>query len=546
MKTAVYDQSAIDDTVPVRSRTVPALLRRAVEIAPAQPALVEALSGRTLSYAQLQDSASRLATALREMGLRRQDFVLVMLDGHIDNVVTWLGANCASVVHIPINTSYRGEMLRYVIEYSGARVLIIEGAWCDRLADIAADLTKLETVVIRGAANVEVPSALRSMSFDELFATDPVALDAPAVSDISTMLYTSGTEGRAKGVLMPHGQIYQMSFSHPRTSNETEIVLVTGPLFHVAGLFTAVFQAIRTHGTAVLHGVFSVSRFWRDIRRYKCTTTILIGPMANFLLREPPSPDDRNHPLKNVIQMPSTADIDEFSERFGVRVGAGYGSTETGLLLAAAPGSARPRLCGVPQLPYEARLVDEWDVEVPRGQAGELVIRPREPWSMNSGYYGMPQETLAAWRNLWFHTGDVFQIDESGQYAFVDRRKDTLRRRGENISSFEVEQHLIELPYIEDVAVVAVPSDTAEDEVKAVIVLAAGAMYDPADTLRELYRRMPYFMVPRYLEVVDSLPRNATLKVLKAELRASGVSANVWDCEAAGMRITRHGLIESN
>lgn len=469
-----------------------------------------------------------------------------MLDGHIDNVVTWLGANCACVVHIPINTSYRGEMLRYVIEHSGARALIIEGDWCDRLVDIAGELTKLETVVIRGAANAELPSAFRSMSFDKLLATDPVALDGPAVSDISTMLYTSGTEGRAKGVLMPHGQIYQMSFSHPRTDDELEVVLVTGPLFHVAGLFTAVFQAIRAHGTAVLHGVFSVSRFWGDVRNYHCTTTILIGPMANFLLREPPRSDDRDHSLKTVIQMPSTADIDEFSERFGVRVGAGYGSTETGLLLAAPPGSARPRLCGMPQPPYETRLVDEWDVEVPRGQAGELVIRPREPWSMNSGYYGMPRETLAAWRNLWFHTGDVFQIDETGQYAFVDRRKDTLRRRGENISSFEVEQHIIELPHVEEVAVVAVPSDTAEDEVKAVIVLAPGATFDPVGTLGELYRRMPYFMVPRYLEVVDSLPRNATLKVLKAQLRASGVSANVWDCEAAGIRITRHGLIESD
>lgn len=534
----------IDDTVPILDRTVPSLLRRAANLVPQQAALIEA-GGRTMTYAELLDNSSRVATALRSLGLEPRDLVLVMLDQHIENVLTWFGANAASVVHVPINTSYKGEMLRYLIEQSQARVLIIEGKWCDRLAEISDDLSALRTVVIHGDPVVSVPSKFEYVSFDKLPAHEPTVLEEPVVSDVSTILYTSGTEGRAKGVMMPHGQVYQMSFSHPRTNPGREVILVTLPLFHVAGLFEGVFQAVRTQGTAVLHGVFSVSRFWDDIRRFQCTTTIVLGSMASFLLRQPPRPDDRDHTLQNVILLPSIADIDEFAKRFGVPVGAAYGSTETGPVLMAAPGSARPYLCGTPQPAYELRLVDEWDVEVPRGEVGELVIRSREPWAMNSGYHLMPTETLAAWRNLWFHTGDVFRIDDEGQFAYLDRRKDALRRRGENISSFEVEQHIVALPYIEEAAVVAVPSDAGEDEIKAVLVLTPGADFDPCDTLRHLFRLMPYFMVPRYLQVVESLPKTQTFKVRKAELRTGPYLNNVWDCEAAGFRITRNGLVES-
>lgn len=535
MNTPTSVTAHFDDGLPVTGRTVPEMLRRATQLVPEQPAIIEATSDRRLSYRELERNASRVAGALRAIGIGRQDFVLVMLDEHLDNVVTWLGANIASICHIPINTSYRGEMLRYVIEHSGARVLIIEGVWCDRLAEVADGLTKLETVVVRRGADAQTPNRLGRIDFDKLFSGDPVDVEGPDVSDVSTVLCTSGTEGRAKGVLMPHGQMYQMASSHPRTSADIDVHLVTGPLFHAAALLGGVLQSILIRGTAVLHGSFSVSRFWRDVRKYHCTTTFLLGPMPAFLLREPPTAEDRDHTLKTATLVPAIKEVAEFADRFGVAVGTAYGSTETGPVLTAAPGSARPQLCGTPQPAYVAALVDELDVEVPCGEAGELVIRSLEPCALNRGYHAMPSETVAAWRNLWFHTGDVFRLDESGQYEFVDRRKDVLRRRGENVSSFEVERHLLELPHIEEAAVVAVPSETAEDEIKAVIVLAAGVTFDPAETLRQLYRRMPYFMVPRYFEVVGSLPKTATLRVLKAKLRSH------WGVRPClGLRGSRH------
>lgn len=241
--------------------------------------------------------------------------------------------------------------------------------------------------------------------------------------------------------------------------------------------------------------------------------------------------------------MPALPEIEEFSARFGVPVGVGYGCTEIGAPLFSKPGDGRPGVCGSPLPRNDVRLVDDADVPVAAGEVGELVVRSHEPWSMSSGYLDDPNATLGAWTNLWFHTGDMLRLDDSGQYVFVDPRKDVLRRRGENISSVEVERHLLELPEIADAAVVAVPSDVAEDDVKAVIVLAPDSAFNPHEMLRQLYRRMPYFMVPRYIEVVDALPWTQTHKVQKAVLRAQGLSDNVWDCEAAGFRITRHELI---
>jgi len=510
---------------------------------PEQAAVIEP-EGRTITYAELGDAAQRVASALRSSGLEPEDRVLVMLDQHADTVITWLGANLASVAFVPINTAYKGEMLHYIIEHSRARVLVIEGRWCDRLADLGAQFECLTTVYVRGAENAPVPESLVRRDFSELLSHKPVDVGEPSVRTISSILYTSGTEGRAKGVLMPHGHAYLSSYSYIREHHDTEVVIVTLPMFHGGGLHTCVLQAIRTAGTMVLHGVFSPSRFWQDVRRYGCTTALIVGPMASLLLQQPPRPDDREHALRSMIMFPAIPAVAEFSERFGVAVGVGYGQTEQGPSLLSRPGEAQPGLCGTPIRAFEARLVDSFDTEVARGQVGELVLRPKDPWSMMQGYLHAPEASAAVWRNLWYHTGDMFRIDDSGQWAFVDRRKDVLRRRGENISSLEVERELLALPGVMEAAVVAAPSEFGEDEIKAVLVLGPDERFDHVAALRELYRRMPYFMVPRYFEILDALPKTQSMRVQKAELRAAGLSGSVWDCEAAGYRVTRNRLVE--
>ena len=540
---AVNEYTALnpEDILPMADRTVPAALRRAAARVPDQPALIEP-AGRTIVYRELEDQAKRTAAALRGLGLAPGDTVLSMLAEHADNVIAWLGANIASVTWVPINTAFKGSMLQYIIEHSHARVLIIEGEWLARVSEIAAELSHLELIIVRNRTDAAASGRFEYRDFRSLLTAEITEMDEPTVADISTIIYTSGTEGRPKGVLVPHGHAYAASICHTRV-DPTEIVLVAMPMFHAGGLFTGVFQAIRTGGIAVIHGTFSVTRYWSDARRHRCTTALLAGPMAVFLLRQPPSRDDRNHSLNSVIMMPAIAAIEEFGSRFGVPVGVGYGCTEVAAPLLSRPGDGRASLCGTPQSIYEVQLVDDMDLPVPAGEIGEMVVRSREPWLLSCGYLNDPEATLLAWRNLWFHTGDLFRLDESGQYAFVDRRKDVVRRRGENISSSEVERHLLEILGISEAAVVAVPSAVTEDDIRAVVVLAPGVVFDPAEALRYLYRRMPYFMVPRYIEVMDALPRTQTHKVQKGVLRAQGLSDRAWDCEAAGFRITRHELI---
>jgi crotonobetaine/carnitine-CoA ligase len=531
--------------LPLRERTAPKALARAVARVPDQAALIEPL-GRTLTYCELDREAHGVAASLRHLGINPGETVVGMLNPNADNVVAWLAANIASIIWVPINTSYKGSLLQFVIEHSEARAIIIEAEWVDRLTQIADQLTSLSTVIVRGSlVDVKLPDGLQAISLESLRDSEPIEMPEPQFKDVSTIMYTSGTEGQSKGVLLPHGAAYAASISHPRTA-KTEICLVALPFFHAGGLFTGPLQALRTCGTAVLHGTFSATRYFADARKYHCTTSLIVGPIAQFLLSQPPSPDDRDHDLTSVIMFPVSPRVDEFSERFGVPVAAGYGCTEVAAALLSNVGEARPGFCGeaVPHL--EVQVVDEDDVPVAPGEVGEMVIRPREPFVTSLGYFKGPEATAGAWTNLWFHTGDLFRFDnETRQYQFVDRRKDVLRRRGENISSVEVERHLIALPYILEAAVIGVPSSAGEDEIRAIVVPVAGARIDPVEILELLYAKLPYFMVPRYYEVIDALPKTPTMKVKKAELRVRGESDNVWDCEAAGFKITRNGLVRS-
>jgi crotonobetaine/carnitine-CoA ligase len=520
------------------------MLRRAVESVPDQAAVIEP-EGRTLTYAELGDEAQRTATALRSLGLEPHDRVLVMLDQTADTVVFWLGANIASVTFVPINTAYKGEMLSYIIEHAQAEVLVIEGKWCDRVVDIAEDLTTLKTVIVRGEENATLSTKFLRRDFTELLALDPIDVGEPFVWDVSAIVYTSGTEGRPKGVLMPHGLAYMASYAYMKNHTDTEVVIATLPIFHGGGLHTSVLHPIRVAGTMVLLESFSASRFWEYARRYKCTVALIVGPMAAMLMQQPPQPDDRDNDMKNVIMFPAIPEAAEFAERFGVEVGVGYGQTEHAASLMCPPGQARPGMCGYPTGIFETRIVDAWDMPVHHGEVGELVLRSKDSWTLMSGYFNAPEATAATWRNLWYHTGDMFRIDECGQWVFVDRRKDVLRRRGENVSSIEVERELLRVPGIVEAAVVAVPSELGEDDIKAVFVLDPDVPFCYTDTLRELYRRLPHFMVPRYYEVLDALPKTHSMRIQKATLRAQGTSSgDVWDCEAEGFRITRKALIE--
>jgi crotonobetaine/carnitine-CoA ligase len=292
---------------------------------------------------------------------------------------------------------------------------------------------------------------------------------------------------------------------------------------------------------------FRTATFLEEARRYGATRAAILGAMANFLLAREEQPDDADNPLRMAIVTPMVADVEGFRARFGIDIIAAYGLTEGTCPLRSEPNPENWRSCGRLSHPaYQLRLVDEHDREVPPGEVGELVIRHDRPWSLNAGYRGMPEATARAWRNGWFHTGDAMRRDEHGDYYFVDRAKDALRRRGENISSMEVERELLAHPEVVEAAVVAAPADEAEDEVHAFVVRRAGSALTPPELTEWLVPRMAYFMVPRYLDFVDELPITESQKVKKYALREIGVTDATWDREAAGMRLRRERLASAS
>jgi len=525
---------------PVVERTVVAVLDKQVQARPDKLAVMDE-SGNRLTYRELRDISMRVCSGLREAGVGRQEPVLIMLNNHVDLVTVWAGAGMSSIIAVPINTAYKGEMLRYAIAKCKARVAIIEAEYCARLAEIADGLPDLEVVYVRGEGGV-LPSRLARRDFTELFAAEPIDLDPPHVSDIACVIYTSGTEGPSKAVLCPHGHVFQTSASFSFQTGPDDVVLVVLPLFHASGLFTGVLNALRGGATAVIR-TFSVSRFWTDVREYGCTQTVLMGAMIDFLWRAPASDSDRAHPLRNVTVVPAMPYVREFGERFGVSVESAYGQTETGTPTIASAKDAEPFLCGYPRAFFEVKIADDDDVEVPVGTNGEILVRSNEPWSMFAGYLDDMEATIKATRNGWVHTGDMGRKNERGQVYFVDRKKDALRRRGENVSSLEVEKYLLAHPDVAQAAIVSVPSEHLEDDIKAVVVLEKAAAFDPERLLRYLYEQLPYFMVPRYYEVIDELPLTPTGKVAKASLRQRGATAS-WDCEAHGFTVTRSALRE--
>jgi crotonobetaine/carnitine-CoA ligase len=316
-------------------------------------------------------------------------------------------------------------------------------------------------------------------------------------------------------------------------------VLVTLPLFHLAGQWFGVYQSLIHQVRCVLEPAFSVSRFWDVVREHGITVTVMLGAMAELLQQQPPRPDDAGNPLELAVMAPLASDVDGFRERFGVQLAAVYGMSEIGAVLNGPPDTIVGGECGFPRAGYQLRLVDDAGDEVPTGQVGELWVRPESPEIVLSGYHNLPEKTAETIRDGWVHTGDAFRRDEAGRFFFADRMKDALRRRGENISSFEVERVINEFPAVYESAVVAVPSELTEDEIKAVVVPRPGERIDPVELTCFLVERLPYFMVPRYLEFAGELPKTPTQKVQKNVLRDTGVADGVWDREAAGIVLRR-------
>lgn len=517
------------DLAPLAARTFTSVIAGHVARQPDRSAVRD--PDRALGYGALFEEALAVGGGFDALGVGARDAVLLMLDNHLDSVVAWSALALTGRVEVPINTAYKGSILVHVINNSGARAIVVESGYLPLLAEVAQRLVRLEYVIVRGdPGDVALPPRLKVTAWNELpsVRAQPAALQP---WDLMGIMYTSGTTGPSKGVRVTHAHAY--GYAAPAVLGRAlkdDVSLVTLPLFHIGGQWAGVYNSLIAGGSSVVLPRFSATTYWDEVRRHGCTYTLLLGAMANFLFQQAARDDDTSHGMRHVLMVPVISQLDEFRRRFGIDwIGTAYGLTEGSTVLIAPTGHARPGAVGMPRPDFQVRLVDEHDIEVPMGEVGELVIRTRDPWSVMDGYHDMPEATVAAWRNQWLHTGDALRIEPDGQYVFVDRMKDAMRRRGENVSSFEVEKEIMEHPAVLEAAVVAVPSDATEDDILACVVLRPGMALAPDALLDFLDARLPYFMVPRYVDLMDELPKTPTAKIRKQALRERGVTPTCHD-----------------
>jgi carnitine-CoA ligase len=523
----------------------PLLERRAAETPDRIYAWFEA--GEPWTYREARRQAARTANALRALGVRRGDKVVSWLPNGPDAIRLWFGLNYLGAVYVPINLAYRGGLLQHVIENSDARLIVAHAQLLPRLAQVP--LGRLtHAVALAGDPPPTAGLVLPGLVVHDAAALDhadeqPPPLDAEiAPWDLQSVIYTSGTTGTSKGVLSSYMHLYSMS-SAARFFGAEDRFMVDLPLFHVGGTYPTYSMMIRGGSIAVVER-FETAAFWRRVRASGATTSIILGSMAGFLLGRPPRDDDRDHALRTVTMVPLSDIAAEFARRFGCEIHTHFNMTEVSMPILSEPNPRAIGSAGRPRPGAQARVVDDNDCEVPPGVVGELVVRTDCPWAMNHGYYKEPAATAAAWRNGWFHTGDLFRIDEAGNFYFVDRLKDAIRRRGENISSFEVESEVYAHPAVKEAAAVAVPSEHGEDEVLIAVVARDGAEIDPEELVQFLIPRLPHYMVPRYVWRLPELPKTPTQKVQKHLIRAAAATATPppWDREAAGVVVRRERL----
>ena len=510
--------------------------------AAAQPDKVFAVfaDGSEWTYRQTLDIARGTANALNRLGVRQGERVLVWLPNSADCLRVWFGLNQLGAVFVPLNLAYRGGLLRHALGISEARLGIVHADLHRRLGEVELK-TLTEIVVLGGEAG-----AIDGLTVHGAGALSPDDASPPPTErdiapwDMQSIILTSGTTGPSKGVMSSYVHLYSMAISAPFLSRDDRY-MINLPMFHSGGVMPV--TAMLIHGGSIaMVDAFDTDTFWSTVRERNITTSILLGVMGGFLLKRPPSPDDRDHPLRTCTYVPLNDTAPQFHARFGTDIYTHFNMTEISMPIVSdanpsALGSAGRMRAGV-----DVRIVDENDCEVGVGEVGELVVRTDCPWAMNHGYAGNAEATAAAWRNGWFHTGDGFRKDAEGNFFFVDRLKDAIRRRGENISSFEVESEVLAHPAVREAAAVAVKSEIAEDEVMAVVALRPGEPFDPAELIEFLRPRMAHFMIPRFVRVVDALPRTPTAKIEKVKLRGEGLTADTWDREKAGIKVKREKI----
>jgi crotonobetaine/carnitine-CoA ligase len=493
-------------------------------------------SSGDLTFGEARVRSLGLAHGCADLGLQRGQLVPVLMANGPTFAITWLALSTLGVVSTLLNTEFRGASLTHALNLSGADTVIADAKFVPNIAAVLDELVHLRRLVVVGdtAERLELPG-VEVVDHDTLCTDNTTAIPSlHSFADPAMVLFTSGTTGRSKGCVLSHRYALrqaQLMIDNLRLRRD-DVLYCPFPMFHIDATVLTIVPAMLLATTAAIGDRFSASGFWDEIRRCGATVFDFMGATLTMLHKRPPSTGDLDNPARLGWGVPVPEFAADFEQRFGVQLVELYGSTDAGVpIYHPVDQSRRQGSCGrvIPQ--YDVRLLGEVGDEVAVGEIGEIVVRPNEPSLMSDGYYGMPETTLESRRDLWFHTGDLARCDADGYFYFVGRRTDSIRRRGENISAFEVEEVVKLHPALLDAAAFGVPSELTEDDVMIAVVPRTGSTMDPAELIEFCVNRMAAHMVPRYVDIVDSLPMTPTEKVEKTLLRERGVTATTWDRE---------------
>jgi crotonobetaine/carnitine-CoA ligase len=528
-----------------RDRLIGRCLRRQAEAVPERDFLLA--GDERWSYGRVNELANAMARGFEELGVGHGDTVCVLMESSPAYVWTTLGLNKLGAIWVPSNTDYKGAWLHHQLADSRARVLVVDEALVERVAGCGGPLP-FERVVVRGRPDAAAPLGLPAASLADLEGAPGKEPDDTALflGDTAAILWTSGTTGRSKGVMQSHNVWLRAAVDGATNAGlrEGEVIYSCLPMYQSAAWVANLYRALVCGVPCAIDPRFSVHEFWDRCRHYGATMVFTLGAMHIFLWQQAQRPDDADNPVRSagMIPMPEAL-IEPFKRRFGIEhIHQGYGQSEVMTLLARRPGRTyAPNALGEPAPGIEIRLLDDRDFEVADGEVGEFCARSLEPWALFNGYFERPDLTAQAFRNLWYHTGDLGRRDAAGQYFFVDRKADFIRYKGRNIASLEVEAAVAAHPAVAQVAAHGVRSAEleAEAELKVCVVRKPGQDVAPEELARFVNDTAPYFFVPRYIEFLEALPATPTGRVQKYKLRERGVTAETWDAKQAGFVVKR-------
>jgi carnitine-CoA ligase len=513
---------------------LPAVLNEQAERFP-QLDWIISVAGDRMTFGQAQTDMQKAAGYFAGLGVRSGDRVLVMMENSCDFIRVWLGLTSMGAIAVPINTALTGQFLLHQLTQADAELIIIDADLAITVDAITKGNGPLRRMMAVGNVPSPLSGRLEHIEWGLYGSAVPYSGIMPRAHDTACIMFTSGTDGPSKAVTMPHAHctLFGIGFVEMTQLDDEDRIYITLPLFHVNALLIQLGASLLAGVAVILRGRFSASAWLEDIRLHRATMTSLIGTMAPFLSTQPETRNDRSHSLRIVINAPNAPQMYEmFRERFGVPdVLSGYGMTEINIPVWGRVGRPAPGAAGwVDRLRFEVIVADpETDRELPYGTFGEILIRPKIAWAFMTGYRGMPERTVEAWRNLWFHTGDGGTITSDGLLTFVDRIKDCIRRRGENISVSEIEDALANMANVAEIAAYAVPSELpgGEDEVSLALVLRQGTTVNLQELLTAIRQLLPKFMHPQYIRFMDVLPKTSTGKVQRAILKRMGTDGAV-------------------